>query len=76
MSILKIGDVVWWRGTWGAEPPKQATINRIEKTEFYRSKYGEEVNEVNWNDNFVVILDNGHWAYNFQLQPLTVSVLM
>ena len=71
MEKLKVGDIVSWRGTWGVESPKEAKVIGIQKTKYFREKYGDEVAEVNWNDHFVVTLDNMHWAYNFQLQPLT-----
>lgn len=70
-TTLKIGDKVIWRGSWGSEEPKEATIIQIEKTQYYREKYGVTVEICNWSDNFVVTLDNGHWAYNFQLTPFS-----
>lgn len=54
--ILSIGDRVMSR--YG-----EATIVRIEKTHEEGDKYGYEVDEVSWLDNFIVDLSNGHWSY-------------
>ena len=69
-NTLKIGDKVWWRGGFGSEPAKLATIEEIEITN--GDKYGTEVDEVKWalvyDRNVVVSLDNDHWAYAYQLK--------
>ncbi len=69
MSKLKIGDKVTWRGGFGVDVPKHATVEGIEITR--GGKYGDPVNEVKWNQvydrNVVVTLDNGHWAYASQI---------
>lgn len=74
MQTLKIGDSVIWRGTWGADPPKEAVVTGIELTEGVREKYGHAVETVFWTtvrDNRVVVsLDNGHWAYGEQIKPI------
>jgi len=67
---LKIGDKVWWRGGFGSEPKKLATIEEIEITGGY--KYGKQVDEVDWDqvyDRNVVVSfsDNNHWAYAEQI---------
>ena len=46
MSTLKIGDKVWWKGGFGGDPVKMATIEEIEITR--RHKYGDMVDEVDW----------------------------
>ena len=71
MSKLRIGDKVWWRGGFGSEPAKLATIEEIEITGGY--KYGDHVNEVDWSEvydrNVVVSFsDNNHWAYAEQIK--------
>ena len=71
MSKLKIGDKVWWRGGFGSEPAKLATIEEIEITGGY--KYGDQVDEVDWDEvydrNVVVSFsDNNHWAYASQIK--------
>ena len=49
---FQIGDQVMWSGGWGTRAPKLATIVDL----------GEK------NDEPVYDLDNGHWAYEDQLQ--------
>ena len=49
---FQIGDQVMWSGGWGTRAPKLATIVDL----------GEK------NDEPVYDLDNGHWAYEYQLQ--------
>ena len=70
MSKLKVGDKVWWRGGFGSEPKKLATVEEIEITRGY--KYGDQVDEVDWDEvydrNVVVSFsDNNHWAYASQI---------
>jgi len=67
---LKIGDKVWWRGGFGSEPKKLATVEMIEITKGY--KYGDQVEEVDWDEvydrNVVVCFsDNNYWAYAEQI---------
>ena len=70
-EILKIGDPVIWRGSWGSDAPMEATVTHLEVTEQPREKYGREVPEVLWTtvraNHVVVSLDNGHWAYGSQI---------
>ena len=67
---LKIGDKVMWRGTWGRDMAKEATISGIE-IGCGDTKNGREVSSVSWDTikkgGVVVDLDNGHWAYGHQL---------
>ena len=51
----EIGQQVMWSGGWGREAPKSAKIIDM----------GEK------NNQPVYDLDNGHWAYEYQLQKLT-----
>ena len=68
--MLKKGDTVIWRGSWGNDLPKEAKVTSIEICP-NGMKNGEEVNEVPWDmvngRNVVVDLDNGHWAYGDQI---------
>lgn len=52
---FNIGQQVMWSGGWGREAPKPAKIVDM----------GEK------NNQPVYDLDNGHWAYGYQLQELT-----
>jgi hypothetical protein len=69
---LKVGDKVIWRGGWGNDAPKEAIIEDIELCA-KGSKYGKPVKSVTWetiekgNRSITVSLDNGHWAYGYQL---------
>ena len=49
---FNIGDQVIWRGGWGVRTPQPARIVGL----------GEK------NDAPVYDLDNGHWAYEYQLE--------
>ena len=72
---LTVGDKVMWRGAWGKEAPKEATIESIELCA-NGSKYGKDVKSVAWetiekgNRSITVQLDNGHWAYGSQLDKI------
>lgn len=67
----RIGDTVLWRGAFGTQLPQKAKVVGLEVTEEPRSKYGNEVEEVDEcmiDDGCVLfILDNGHWAYSDQI---------
>ena len=73
MSKLKIGDKVWWRGGFGSDPRKVATVTGIEITRGY--KYGDSVEEVDWAEvygrNVTVDIDTdedeAYWAYGEQI---------
>lgn len=71
-NILRVGDTVNWKGSWGKDATKQVKIKAIEKDCI--GKNGTEVNEVPWDyiegRNVIVDLDNGHWAYGFQIFPI------
>ena len=51
----EVGQQVMWSGGWGTREPKPAKIVDM----------GEK------NNQPVYDLDNGHWAYEYQLQKLT-----
>ena len=72
-NTLKIGDKVWWRGGFGSEPAKLATVEEIEITGGY--KYGEQVDEVSWGkvyDRNVVVSfsDYDCWVYASQIKKI------
>ena len=74
MSKLKVGDKVWWRGGFGSDPRKVATVAGIEITR--GGKYGDSVDEVDWSEvygrNVTVDIDTdedeGYWAYGEQIK--------
>ena len=65
MDKLKVGDEVIWRGSWGKDLPKVVKVTCIEVNDI-------NVSSIEWvnsgNRSVVVDLDNGHWAYGFQIQ--------
>jgi hypothetical protein len=73
MANLKIGDKVMWRGGFGSEPAKEATVTGIEKCAV-GAKNGNSVSKVSWDKvnsrQIVVDLDNGHWAYGTQITQI------
>lgn len=74
-NTVKNGDTVLWRGAWGSEPAKEAKIRSLIKCESEGVKDGTTVSEALWETvqngrKFIVDLDNGSWAWGFQLSPL------
>lgn len=73
-GMLSIGDTVLWAGSWGTEPYERAVVGTITLCDEPNSKRGDEFDKLEWNrikDRDVIInLDNGHWAWGFQLKPL------
>lgn len=74
MNTLNIGDKVMWRGGFGREAPKEATIEGIDIVAV-GEKYGEAVDSIDWSlvrqNRAVVTLDNGHWAYGDQIEQIS-----
>jgi hypothetical protein len=71
-AILRVGDTVKWKGSFGADAYEFAQVMCIELCE-PGNKYGDEVEAVPWavcgSREVVVNLDNGHWAYGTQIAP-------
>lgn len=72
MTILKVGDKVFWSARHGQDPFVEATVTRIEMPLHEEQKAGVTVEQIAWNDirNCVVELHSGKWAYGYQLRPL------
>lgn len=69
---LQVGDKVMWRGGWGQQAPQEATVEGIDECE-PGEKYGTAVQKMHWAvvpSMAVVTLDNGHWAYGSQIEPM------
>ena len=70
--MLKIGHKVNWRGTWGKDFPKEATVTGI--TIGCVGKMGHDVDWTHWETiegrETIVDLDNGHWAYGNQIERI------
>lgn len=65
--MLKVGDTVVWRHAWNTEPPRDAVVTDIE------NHWGDGLESVPWSAcggrGIIVSLENGHWAYGFQIWP-------
>lgn len=76
---LRIGDAVIWRGSWGSDAPRVAIVSEIEQTREQNEKYGVAVDSLPWSTvraGFAVVsLDNGRWAYGFQIEPVSPEAL-
>ena len=77
MKEFKIGSEVCWSGSWGRDVGRPANLEYIEQTENEHEKDGVEVDSVKWINGqwefpFVCGLDNGHWAYSYQIKPYGV----
>lgn len=72
-GYLKVGDTVRWRGGFGSQPATFAKVVVIEATKD-GEEYGDRVEQIAWEavtrSSCVVWLDNGHWAYGNQLEPV------
>ena len=73
MSVLKVGDKVSWRGSWGRDLPKEVTVASIEVNCINKS--GTQVEEVEWDfvNNRSVIVDFSdvdNWAYGNQISKI------
>jgi hypothetical protein len=74
-NLLKTGDTVKWKGCWGKDDVKLAKITEISLCVYENVKYGDIVSEVSWDKviggrKVIVDLDNGHWAWGFQISPI------
>ena len=71
---LSLGDSIMWSGGWGSDSPQEAVITGIQINEANGSKEGGQVEDVDWyyvtERNILVDLDNGHWAWGFQVKKL------
>ena len=69
IEIVKVGMKVKYRGSFGSGPIEVVTIEYMELCEREHEKYGEPVSEVSVKDlhRCCLDLDNGHWAYGYQV---------
>jgi hypothetical protein len=82
MNNLSVGDVVMWKGTWGTDSAQPATIHNIAvcKTPGDQNDVSS-MDSIAWSmikgRDVVVDLvscpekDNNHWAWGFQIQPIS-----
>lgn len=68
--IIRKGSQVVYRGGFGKDPQKIAVVIAIEATQSPNEKYGDEVDAVHLDSNYVLTLNNGHWCYSHQVDGL------
>lgn len=72
--MITVGDKIMWRGGFGKDTPKVATVTGLELTREPREKYGLATQSVTWErveENRVLFtLDNGHWCYGEQVSRM------
>jgi hypothetical protein len=71
-DLISVGDSVMWRGAWGSESAKPVRVTAMELCAAPRQKHGVPVTEVprTLKDYVNFTLDNGHWAYGYQIELL------
>jgi tartrate dehydratase beta subunit/fumarate hydratase class I family protein len=74
MNLLKVGDVVTYQGNFGQDIPKKAKVVAIA---INAKNKDIEVENINWsnvkNRDVIISLDNGSWAYGYQVSPTSRS---
>lgn len=70
--VIKQGTKVIYRGCWGEDVPKEATVINVVKCKEIGEKYGDTVDEVTFNekDYCTFDLDDGHWCYGTQVDAV------
>ena len=71
-EILSVGDVVVYEPD-NSTYPKLAKVENIELVDQEGKETGKTVQNIYWNSTFIVDLDNGKWARNFQIKPTTIN---
>jgi hypothetical protein len=73
-AMLKVGDTVSWKGSWGCDLPYVVKVTSIDVVT-PGDKEGVPVQEAPWAlaplNAIVAGLDNGHWAYGTQLSQIS-----
>ena len=71
-KTLKVGMAVIYRPSWGYDAPVEVKVENIELCDCPGCKYGDIVDEVAVEDveRSTFDLDNGHWAYGFQIDEI------
>lgn len=73
-KILKKGDSVMWRNRYGKEEPIQAEVIGITLKDKEQESVDWDYIAKNPREVFVT-LDNGHWAYGYQVTALTENTV-
>jgi len=71
-SVIKIGTRVKWSGAWNTDPHKEVYVEGIQKCKEKHEKYGDNVEEISWEDKDYGVFDlsNGHWCYGNQIHDI------
>lgn len=75
-AILRIGDAVNWHRSYGTKAAQRVlvvAIMRVDSKSDIDSRQGDEVDSMPWSEvpeHAVVDLENGQWAYGYQLEPV------
>ena len=71
---LIVGDQVHWKGSWGSDPQEEVTVTGIQINFESEKEEGYNVEEVDWDRvvgrDAIVDLNNGHWAWAFQISRI------
>lgn len=71
-NLVKVGMKVKYRGAWGFDPEKEATIVSIDLCDCEGAKYGDPVDEILVDEvrrgNFT--FSDNHWAYGYQITEI------
>jgi hypothetical protein len=73
METLNVGDIVLWSGAWGTQPEQMARVRILTRVDGPGDKDGKDVENMKWEDvprYALADLDNGHYAYGYQLSPV------
>lgn len=72
--LIRVGTRIVYRGGFGRNPQKTASVTAIERTYQPGEKYGQEVDEVSMHDHYVLNLDDGHWCYSHQVDGVLTDL--
>lgn len=69
-DMIRVGDWVMWKGTWGSDAPRRVRITGMQLCAAERQKYGVPVTEVPATlKNYINFdLSSGNWAYGYQIE--------
>ena len=71
-GVVTVGDRIYWRGPCGDAPPVVVIVLKI-------SLGPIDVERASWRDireRGVLDIDNGHWSYGWQLEPVPALSLV
>jgi hypothetical protein len=82
-NMVKVGDLVHWRGNFGSDVARTAKVTALTKTTYPKEKFGNSVKSATWDSvRKDLVLFNLHveggmpenvWAYGNQIDGLAVE---